>query len=775
MTTPLGAPVRRLISLFLAALLAVAGALILPAPALAAGPTVTATPVYAAGGTITVTGSGFAAASPGIYIGLGKAGASGFYSSGATDTVWAAPGNVDGGSAAGRTAPLTEQGTFSVTLTVPAGAETGFSVYTSKAHGQGFADTSQNTITAVQVLPAPSVTVSPLSEDGGTLTVTGSGFFPDAKGAYVALADAGATGIDRTNSTAQWLRAGSGLNADGTFSTTFTVAPRAQTGDLYVLTARGHLATDIDLATRTAIEYTPSTIVPAPEPTPTPTDEPTTAPTPAPTDEPTVAPTPEPTDEPTVTPTVKPTQEPSKPAATASKVTNATLGWGVKSSFTSYLSSPVANGGWTLDGITRSGSSFDWTNGSGNVETSTSTGLVTFPGTLRFTGHAGDLDLTFSNLTVQLLSKTSGILRADVTDAGQPPAVSAARQTVVSGVEIATLDLSAAQVTATGISVSGAPATLTSAGVAAFAGFYPAGTALDPISFVLPLDAPGTGETITLPSTGAGNPSGADEETTVVPGPGNVAETTPEATTPVITVQQNEEEKPRYATVCTSNAVQGATLNWGVKSSFRSYIRSAIANGGWTVNGVTDTGSGFAFGSGAGSYAKDSRTGAVSYPGSISFQGHGDTLKLTLSGISIRQTGPATGVLLATVESSDMDGNRSTHSGVQFASLDLSGVSVGAGSVSVSGAPATLTAAGAEAFAGFYEAGAALDPVSFTFPLGEATDCSSVLVDENGNPIGSLASTGFGGTPVMVGAAALALLLGAGLTLAARRGRAAHV
>ncbi|MFJ7749949.1 HtaA domain-containing protein [Arthrobacter sp. NPDC097144] len=776
MTTPLGAPARRLISLFLAALLAVAGALILPAPAHAAGPSVTTTPVYAGGGTVTVTGSDFTAASPGVYIGLGAAGASGFYTSGATDTVWAAPGNVEGDGAAGRTTPMTAEGTFTATLTVPPGADAGFAVYTSKAHGQGFSDPSQNTVTDVSVLPAPSVTAAPLSEDGGTLTVTGSGFLPDSRGAYVALADAGTTAIDRSNPTAQWLRAGAGLNPDGTFSTTFEVGPRLETGDLYVLTARGHLATDVDLSTRTAVSYTPSTAVPAPEPTseptpePTPTDEPTA---PAPTPEPTPEPTPAPSDKPTPAPSEKPAPTPSAPA-TASRVAGATLGWGVKSSFTDYLSSPVANGGWTLDGVTRSGGSFGWVNGSGNVETSTTTGLVTYPGTLRFTGHDGDLDLTFSNLAVQLRSTSEAVLRADVTDAGQAPGTRTDGPTVLTGIELATVDLSAAAVTADSIRVSGAPATLTSAGVAAFANFYPAGAALDPVSFVLPLDKPGSGTTPVIPDTNGAPPP------TVSPGTGGndtgagtSPDKTPESAVPAA-VQQTE-SKPRYATVCTSNAVQGATLDWGVKSSFRSYIRSAIANGGWTVNGVADTGSGFSFGSGTGSYASDSRTGAVSYPGSISFQGHGDTLKLTLSGISIRQTGSGTGVLIATVESSDMDGNRSVHSGVPFAALDLSGVSVGAGAVSVAGAPATLTAEGAAAFAGFYEAGAALDPVSFTFPLGDATDCSSVLVDENGNPVGSLASTGLGGTSVLVGAAALALLLGAGLTLAARRGRAAHV
>ncbi|MEK8226197.1 HtaA domain-containing protein [Oerskovia sp. M15] len=38
---------------------------------------------------------------------------------------------------------------------------------------------------------------------------------------------------------------------------------------------------------------------------------------------------------------------------------------------------------------------------------------------------------------------------------------------------------------------------------------------------------------------------------------------------------------------------------------------------------------------------------------------------------------------------------------------------------------ATLTAAGAKAFAGFYDAGTALAPVTFSFPIGGDVECDA--------------------------------------------------
>lgn len=77
-------------------------------------------------------------------------------------------------------------------------------------------------------------------------------------------------------------------------------------------------------------------------------------------------------------------------------------------------------------------------------------------------------------------------------------------------------------------------------------------------------------------------------------------------------------------------------------------------------------------------------------------------------------------------------------------------------------AAATLTAAGAEAFGGFYSAGESLDPVSFIFPLGAEVPCDTATS-------GALAATG-GTMPdgtVWVGLGML--LLGVGLVALRRR------
>jgi len=84
-----------------------------------------------------------------------------------------------------------------------------------------------------------------------------------------------------------------------------------------------------------------------------------------------------------------------------------------------------------------------------------------------------------------------------------------------------------------------------------------------------------------------------------------------------------------------------------------------------------------------------------------------------------------------------------------------------------SGVPATLTAAGAVAFGDFYEAGEALDPVSFSLPLGAIVAC-----DGSTAPAGSaLAFTG--GDQGLGGLLLGSLLLLTGLgAVAVRRRRA---
>lgn len=217
---------RALATLISGAMIAAAAVVGVPAAATAAdGPALAATEAPRGGGQITVTGSGFAAASPGVYLSVGPSGATGFYALGEhLDTVWVGPDNEDGTSTAGRTAKLNADGTFSTTITVPAYDEgVSLSLYTSKAHGQGARDKSQDVIREVvfaapaptptpeptvaptptpeptvapTATPTPEPTVAPtptpapvsvsvsktsgVHADGETLTVSGTGFVPNA-------------------------------------------------------------------------------------------------------------------------------------------------------------------------------------------------------------------------------------------------------------------------------------------------------------------------------------------------------------------------------------------------------------------------------------------------------------------------------------------------------------------------------------------------------------------------------------------------------------------
>lgn len=171
----------------------------------------------------------------------------------------------------------------------------------------------------------------------------------------------------------------------------------------------------------------------------------------------------------------------------------------------------------------------------------------------------------------------------------------------------------------------------------------------------------------------------------------------------------------------------GGGLDWGLKESFRNYIVSPAASGTIsTSGGATQNSDGtlhFPFVSGT----YDSATGAASatFGGTVDFEGHdmgsGPLLVVTVTNIRINLSG-ATGTLVADVTSKSLEtGEVGTYTGVTLANLSGASATEGDGEVSWSGIATALTADGVPAFAGFYEAGTALDPVSFSLTLAAAT------------------------------------------------------
>lgn len=181
-------------------------------------------------------------------------------------------------------------------------------------------------------------------------------------------------------------------------------------------------------------------------------------------------------------------------------------------------------------------------------------------------------------------------------------------------------------------------------------------------------------------------------------------------------------------------SVTDATLTWGFKESFRSYISSAIANGEWTVSdGATYETPDFGWTDGTGSYEPANGEGLVRFTGSIRFTGHGGVLDTTVANPQLRFLGDGDAMLLLDVAGVTQDGAPIDQKAVEFAELDLAdAVDLGDGDVTITAAPAALTPDGATAF-GTYEADEPLDPLSATFTLSSA--CVATAVD--GTPASS--------------------------------------
>ncbi|MCJ0867957.1 HtaA domain-containing protein [Streptomyces sp. AP-93] len=186
---------------------------------------------------------------------------------------------------------------------------------------------------------------------------------------------------------------------------------------------------------------------------------------------------------------------------------------------------------------------------------------------------------------------------------------------------------------------------------------------------------------------------------------------------------------PATAAQAADRTVEGGRLDWGIKSSFQSYVTGPVAKGGFKLKGgaATAGGSLFRFHSANGSYDPDSGALQASFSGGVTFQGHQKPdgtyeLDMSVSRPTVKISG-GSGTLYVDVSSKAKEGGAvTTASQVPFAKLGLGGVNMkGGGSpIALANIPATLTDQGAKAFAGYYAAGAQLDPVSLSVDVKAA-------------------------------------------------------
>ncbi|OFO22007.1 HtaA domain-containing protein [Rothia sp. HMSC061C12] len=556
-----------------------------------------------------------------------------------------------------------------------------------------------------------------------------------------------------------------------------------------------------------------ATIVTKEAPAPAPSAEPSAEPTAAPTAEPSSAPTseaPKPTDpkpaEPTsAAPSAAPTSAaPSSPAATTEpkreeKVTgnvveSGTLSWDIRESFLKYLTG-FAHGSVNVEGMEKTAAGgFKYTQASGVYNPETKTGQINFAGTAEFTGHNGQLKSTIKNMRLVVVNG-KGTLVADV-DALTRDGKSVSK----TGLAIAEVDLSGASVKDGVFSAQNAAVALTAEGSnVLFAGQYRgADNAMAPLSFSVKLSEQTAENTVEVPrvsenkssdnkgsengssdnsssnssanSSGSNGSAGTSGSVSNGGSSSNGSVSNNPAQPVCVPVTRTREVQEQGAS---DGTIKSANLGWGVRDSFRNYVRGGIANGSWELNGTSYSSDAFNWSNGTGTFKNGK--GSISFSGSVRFTGHHGILDTTIANPRLEINGNS-GTLYATMNSNDPSGKATNYGEVALLKVDLSGLQSSADAVSVNGAATTLTAEGAKAFAGFYDAGKDMAPLSFSAAINGAktttkTVSETVYEGEGCDPVTGkpLASTGASGVEGTLVAGFIAVAAGAGTVVYTRR------
>ena len=552
----------------------------------------------------------------------------------------------------------------------------------------------------------------------------------------------------------------------------------------------------------------------APAPSPEPSNEPTAAPTAAPSSAPTseapkpadpTSAAPKPADPTSAAPSAAPTSAaPSSPAATTEpkrdeKVTgnvveSGTLSWDIRESFLKYLTG-FAHGSVNVEGMEKTpAGGFKYTQASGVYNPETKTGQINFAGTAEFTGHNGQLKSTIKNMRLVVVNG-KGTLVADV-DALTRDGKSVSK----TGLAIAEVDLSGASVKDGVFSAQNAAVTLTDEGsTVLFAGQYRgADNAMAPLSFSVKLSEQTAENTVEVPrvsenksSDNKGSENGSSNEGSSNSGANGSGSNGSAGTSGSVSnggsssngSVSNNPAQPVCVPVTRTREVQeqgasdgtikSANLGWGVRDSFRNYVRGGIANGSWELNGTSYSSDAFNWSNGTGTFKNGK--GSISFSGSVRFTGHHGILDTTIANPRLEINGNS-GTLYATMTSNDPSGKATNYGEVALLKVDLSGLQSSADAVSVNGAATTLTAEGAKAFAGFYEAGKDMAPLSFSAAINGAKTTTKTVTETvyegkgcdpvTGKPLASTGASGVEGTLV---AGFIAVAAGAGTVVYTRR------
>ncbi|HEY1179034.1 MAG TPA: HtaA domain-containing protein [Phytomonospora sp.] len=348
---------------------------------------------------------------------------------------------------------------------------------------------------------------------------------------------------------------------------------------------------------------------------------------------------------------------PAPAHAADSVVAGGRLDWGVKASFQNYITGPIAKGEYRLTGgaATAGSNQFRFHSADGSYDPASGDFTAGYAGGVHFTGHEKDgggyeLDLTLANPRVEIRDG-GGTLYLDVATPG-----GTSRGVAFADLGVGGLDTSGGT---TRMGLNDIPVTLTAAGAESFAGYYEAGTQLDPLSLTADM-----------------NPAEKEKEPSTKAGDGKFS---------------------------------GAAVDWGVRRTYREYVTGDIAKGSWALTeGAQDGGALFRFGAGEGKYDAKKKTLTASFTGAIAFTGQGLDLALKGFGVTVAD---GKGTLTADVTSAGATTEDTPL--VSFAAK----LSEKDGLVRLDEVPTTLTANGSAAFGALYPEGTDMDPLWLAVPV----------------------------------------------------------
>lgn len=385
--------------------------------------------------------------------------------------------------------------------------------------------------------------------------------------------------------------------------------------------------------------------------------------------------------------------------------------WGINEGWRNYVSGPIAGGKVEpVEPATRNDdNSVTWKNATGQVNLDQGSGTIKYSGGMRSLGHMGyvttdeyGLDQTLSDLEIELTSPTTATLSAVVDQT----AVLAFQEYTNQRVDIADLEFSQEDLRSGSVA---ADATFTAHGAAIYAEMndnYKPGAEVDQVRFTIEANAK--------------VPEGSKE-----PDSSSSTDDLPSPT-----------EKP--ATDTTDNQKSGSSgvqgkLEWGLKQSFRSYVRGPIAGGKITASGGAQQLSGngaFTFPQASSGTTWNGSSGKVQYAGNVNFYGHDGVMDVTLSNPRV------------VIEDSNSAKLQTQFQGetITLATIDLSGAAredLTGDAVRFTGAPVTLHSQGVEFFAhngqGFYKAGEELDRLNLTVGAGSEISQAATPPSSNSN------------------------------------------